>query len=99
MLMKRTIRAEDAIEFSSWERATMDKIEWRGHTVLSDFIEIRPMPARSTNRDDYQRVPRPLAALAKDFPSGLVIAPHSHPPAPPTYAAPRVLPGDSPPGD
>src|SRR5260370_28903821 len=91
MLMKRRIRAEDAIEFSSWERAVMDKIEWPSHTVLSESVEIPPMPTRSTNRDDYQRVPRPVAAMAKDFPSGFVIAPHSHPRAQLIYAAEGVM--------
>jgi AraC-like DNA-binding protein len=49
------------------------------------------MPARSTNRDDYQRVPRPVAAMAKDFPSGFAIAPHSHPRAQLIYAADGVM--------
>jgi AraC-like DNA-binding protein len=49
------------------------------------------MPARSTNRDDYQRVPRPVAAMAKDFPNGFVIAPHSHPRAQLVYAADGVM--------
>src|SRR5260370_12697026 len=104
MLMKRRIRAEDAIEFSSWERAVMDKIEWPSHTVLSESVEIPPMPARSTNRDDYQRVPRPVAAMAKDFPTGFVIAPHSHPRAQLIYAAdgsmrliPQLRPSNPPP--
>ncbi len=34
--------------------------------------------ARSTDPADYQRVPRPLAAMAKDFSDGHHIAPHSH---------------------
>ncbi|MGH7122929.1 MAG: AraC family transcriptional regulator [Stellaceae bacterium] len=49
------------------------------------------MPERSTNRDDYQRVPRPVAAMAKDFPSGFLIAPHSHPRAQLIYAADGVM--------
>ncbi len=49
------------------------------------------MPARSTNREDYQRVPRPVAAMAKDFPAGFVIAPHSHPRAQLIYAADGVM--------
>lgn len=49
------------------------------------------MRARSTNREDYQRVPRPVAAMAKDFPSGYVIAPHSHPRAQLIYAAAGVM--------
>lgn len=34
--------------------------------------------ARSTDPVDYQRVPRPVAAMAKDFADGHHIAPHSH---------------------
>jgi len=34
---------------------------------------------RSTNPIDYQHVPRPVAAMAKVFPDGHVIAAHSHP--------------------
>jgi AraC-like DNA-binding protein len=49
------------------------------------------MATRSTNRDDYQRVPRPVAAMAKDFPSGFVIARHSHPRAQLIYAAEGVM--------
>jgi AraC-like DNA-binding protein len=49
------------------------------------------MRSRSTNREDYQRVPRPVAAMAKDFPSGFVIAPHSHPRAQLIYAADGVM--------
>ncbi len=49
------------------------------------------MRSRSTNRDDYQRVPRPVAAMAKDFPNGFVIAPHSHPRAQLIYAADGVM--------
>src|SRR4030095_12851624 len=37
-----------------------------------------PAGARSTDPQDYQRVPRPVAAMAKDFPDGFHIAPHSH---------------------
>src|ERR1043165_4718767 len=78
MLMKRTIRAEEAIGLSVWGIVIVDRIGWPSHTVLSDSIEMLPMPSRSTNRDDYQRVPRPVAAMAKDFPDGFHIAPHSH---------------------
>ncbi|MCC7272505.1 MAG: helix-turn-helix transcriptional regulator [Alphaproteobacteria bacterium] len=35
--------------------------------------------ARSVDPDDYQHVPRPVAAMPKDFAPGHVIAPHSHP--------------------
>jgi hypothetical protein len=34
---------------------------------------------RSTNREDFQIVPRPIGAMAKDFPDGFFIAPHAHP--------------------
>jgi AraC-like DNA-binding protein len=37
------------------------------------------MAARSTNREDFQVVPRPIGAMAKDFPDGYFIAPHAHP--------------------
>ena len=37
----------------------------------------RPRP-RSTDPADYQRVPRPVAAMAKDFRAGHHIVPHSH---------------------
>ena len=33
---------------------------------------------RSTDPDDYQSVPRPLGAMAKSFPDGFRIQPHSH---------------------
>jgi len=33
---------------------------------------------RSTDPQDFQAVPRPLAAMSKDFPDGFSIAPHSH---------------------
>jgi len=33
---------------------------------------------RSTDPDDYQNVPRPIAAMAKKFPPGFEIAPHAH---------------------
>src|SRR5499426_584651 len=33
---------------------------------------------RSTNTADYQRVPRPLACMAKDFPDGYHNPPHHH---------------------
>jgi len=34
---------------------------------------------RSTNREDFQTVPRPIGAMAKDFPDGFFIGPHAHP--------------------
>src|SRR5258708_3894614 len=36
------------------------------------------LPHRSTNPDDYQAVPRAVAAMAKKFPPGFEIAPHAH---------------------
>lgn len=33
---------------------------------------------RSTNPADYQHVPRPVAAMPKDFPPGYHVEPHSH---------------------
>ncbi|MGE0258209.1 MAG: helix-turn-helix domain-containing protein [Alphaproteobacteria bacterium] len=40
---------------------------------------LRAVPlSRSTDPDDYQKVPRAVAAMAKGFPSGFEIAAHSH---------------------
>lgn len=36
-------------------------------------------PGRSYNADDYQTVPRPVAALPKSFADGHVVPPHHHP--------------------
>src|SRR5215470_16956895 len=33
---------------------------------------------KSTNSADYQRVPRAVAAMPKEFPAAFVIDPHSH---------------------
>ena len=42
-------------------------------------MALAPRPRhRSTDPADYQRVPRPVAAMAKDFPAGHHIVPHSH---------------------
>ncbi|HYM33468.1 MAG TPA: AraC family ligand binding domain-containing protein, partial [Candidatus Cybelea sp.] len=40
----------------------------------------KPMPAkgRSTDPADYQNLPRPVAAMAKEFPDGHLIARHRH---------------------
>lgn len=46
---------------------------------------------RSTEPDDYQKVPRPVAAMAKSFVSGFVIAPHAHPRDQLLYAARGVM--------
>lgn len=37
------------------------------------------MASRSTDRRDFETVPRPIGAMAKDFPDGFFIAPHAHP--------------------
>jgi AraC-like DNA-binding protein len=37
------------------------------------------MASRSTDRRDYETVPRPIGAMAKDFPDGFFIPPHAHP--------------------
>jgi AraC-like DNA-binding protein/mannose-6-phosphate isomerase-like protein (cupin superfamily) len=37
-----------------------------------------PTTSRSTNPDDYQKVPRPIAAMSKAFADGSEIAPHHH---------------------
>jgi AraC-like DNA-binding protein/quercetin dioxygenase-like cupin family protein len=37
-----------------------------------------PPTSRSTNADDYQKVPRPIAAMSKTFKDGFEIAPHHH---------------------
>jgi AraC-like DNA-binding protein len=47
--------------------------------ILPFIIVKRTMATRSTNREDFQTVPRPIGAMAKDFPDGFYIAPHAHP--------------------
>jgi AraC-like DNA-binding protein len=49
------------------------------------------MLQRSTDREDYHRVDRPVAAMAKDFPNGHVIEPHRHPRPQLLYAAEGVM--------
>jgi AraC-like DNA-binding protein len=46
---------------------------------------------KSTDRADYQDTPRPLAGMAKEFPDGFRIEPHSHPRAQLTWAAKGVM--------
>lgn len=46
---------------------------------------------RSTDAADYQDVPRPVAAMPKDFPAGHVIAPHAHRRAQLVFAASGVM--------
>lgn len=51
-----------------------------------------PSPStRSTRGDDYQRVPRPVAAMARDLPSDYEIAWHSHPRFQLVYGAQGVM--------
>lgn len=49
------------------------------------------MASRSTNREDYQVVPRPVGAMAKDFPDGYFIAPHAHRRSQLVYASSGVM--------
>lgn len=46
---------------------------------------------KSTDREDYQKTPRPLAGMAKDFADGSTIEPHSHPRAQLTWAACGIM--------
>jgi AraC-like DNA-binding protein len=46
---------------------------------------------RSTDPADYQEVPRPIAAMAKDFPDGSRVAPHRHRRAQLVFAAEGVM--------
>src|SRR5262249_5339039 len=89
ILMKRTTRSVLAIP--ALRNSGLDKIAWPNHTLLTVSIEILTLPGRSTNREDYQRVARPVAAMAKDFPSGFAIERHSHPRAQLIYAAQGVM--------
>ena len=50
-----------------------------------------PPPPRSIRGDDYQRVPRPVAAMARDLPSDYEIAWHSHPRFQLVYGAQGVM--------
>src|SRR5579883_2896496 len=49
------------------------------------------MTARSIDPADYQDVPRPVAAMAKDFPDGSRVAPHRHRRAQLVFAARGVM--------
>ncbi len=51
------------------------------------MAQARRPAARSTNPADYQRVPRPVAAMAKDFPDGYHNPRHSHERAQLVFAA------------
>jgi AraC-like DNA-binding protein len=50
----------------------------------------KPM-LRSTDAESYQDVPRPIAAMAKDFPSGSRVPPHRHRRAQLVFAAEGVM--------
>ncbi len=58
------------IEKRSWLRAV--SFPFLTETAMSD------RNLRSSDPDDYQFVPRPLAAMAKSFDDGYEIAPHHH---------------------
>lgn len=54
---------------------------------MPNFVEFMPIAGttmreethqRSTDPDDYQHVPRPIAAMAKSFADGCEVAPHGH---------------------
>jgi AraC-like DNA-binding protein len=49
------------------------------------------MASRSTNREDFETVARPIGAMAKDFPDGFFIAPHAHPRAQLIHASSGVM--------
>lgn len=51
----------------------------------------RKLEGRSINADDYQFVPRPLAAMSKSFESGFEIQPHHHPRDQFVYAVTGVM--------
>jgi len=45
---------------------------------FENFAVMTSRPRRSTDADDYQSVPRPLAAMSKSFKDGFEIQPHHH---------------------
>lgn len=49
------------------------------------------MAQKSKNREDYQNVPRPIGAMAKEFPRGFVSSKHQHKRAQFLYAVTGVL--------
>src|SRR6202043_3587737 len=78
----------------------IDNLHSRLHKA-SDFIRpandrrrtdnVKSSEMKSTDRDDYQNTPRPLAGMAKDFVNGSWIEPHNHPRAQLTWAATGVM--------
>lgn len=55
------------------------------------MIIAKPTTSKSTDRDDYQVTPRPLAGMAKDFADGALIEPHCHPRAQLSWAVSGVM--------
>jgi AraC-like DNA-binding protein len=51
----------------------------------------QPLPVRSISADDYQHVPRAIAAMAKEFPAGAHTGTHAHPRAQLIYAVEGVM--------
>jgi AraC-like DNA-binding protein len=50
-----------------------------------------PIAGRSINADDFQSVPRPIAAMAKDYPDGWILDLHRHRRAQLVYASSGVM--------
>ena len=71
-------------------RATASRLPacYSGPKIVEKRTWPRHPRPRSTDPADYQRVPRPVAAMAKDFAAGHHIAPHSHERAQLIFAAP-----------
>lgn len=51
---------------------------WHAVADAPSTVESVPMHGKSEDRDDYQLVPRPVAAMARDLPDGHHIPPHHH---------------------
>lgn len=58
---------------------------------MGHALPLHPTPQRSTRGDDYQAVPRPVAAMARDLPPEYEIPWHSHPRFQLVYAAQGVM--------
>ena len=63
--------------------------EFGQHSVAA--MTRHPHKSRSTNRDDYQDTPRPVAAMSKTFEDGFEITPHHHPRDQFVYAVTGVM--------
>src|SRR5690606_6339218 len=59
--------------------------------IMTIIVAIRTMPPRSTNREDFETVARPIGAMAKDFTDGFFIPPHAHPRAQLIHASSGVM--------